>query len=138
MGKAQFYLGGAGKGTEMKLVVNMVMGAWLASLGEGVGLAERAGLKAEDVISVLELGAMACPLVKVRRGGLVLWEGFLFGARCCCLGGRWMAMGSRCSSWGRCLPACQGWSRGFNLWSLCRGRILMMRAIVREHGRRPA
>lgn len=43
MGKASFFLGEVGAGTRMKLVVNMIMGSMLASLGEGLNLARGSG-----------------------------------------------------------------------------------------------
>eukprot|EP00636_Phaeomonas_parva_P001633 CAMPEP_0118872570 /NCGR_PEP_ID=MMETSP1163-20130328/14680_1 /TAXON_ID=124430 /ORGANISM="Phaeomonas parva, Strain CCMP2877" /LENGTH=304 /DNA_ID=CAMNT_0006807771 /DNA_START=170 /DNA_END=1084 /DNA_ORIENTATION=+ len=66
MGKAKYYLGGVGKGTRMKLVVNMVMGSMMASLGEGLALAERAGLDPKEVVSVLGQGAMANPMFALK------------------------------------------------------------------------
>jgi len=69
MGKATFYLGPAGDaavgaGSRMKLVVNMVMGVQLSALAEGVALAEAAGLDAEELVRVLDLGALSSPLVR--------------------------------------------------------------------------
>ncbi|KAG5175322.1 2-hydroxy-3-oxopropionate reductase [Tribonema minus] len=66
MGKASFLLGGVGKGTEMKLVANMIMGTMLASLAEGMSLSESLGLKSEDLIEILGLGAMANPMFKLK------------------------------------------------------------------------
>jgi len=67
MGKATHYYGPqAGLGTRMKLAVNLVMGAQLAALAEGVALAERAGLTADDLVTVLTEGAMASPMVKLK------------------------------------------------------------------------
>jgi 3-hydroxyisobutyrate dehydrogenase-like beta-hydroxyacid dehydrogenase len=47
MGKAKFFLGEEGKGANMKLVVNAVMGAVMASFAEGLSLADqvRAGVR---------------------------------------------------------------------------------------------
>uniref|UniRef100_A0A7S2V669 6-phosphogluconate dehydrogenase NADP-binding domain-containing protein n=1 Tax=Fibrocapsa japonica TaxID=94617 RepID=A0A7S2V669_9STRA len=67
MGKASFFLGEkAGKGTEMKLAVNMIMGTMLASLAEGMNLVKKAGLKEEDLLDILDLGAMANPMFKLK------------------------------------------------------------------------
>lgn len=41
MGKAKFFLGEEGKGANMKLVVNAVMGAMMASFAEGMSLTEQ-------------------------------------------------------------------------------------------------
>jgi hypothetical protein len=39
MGKANFFLGAEGQGANMKLVVNAIMGAMMASFAEGMSLA---------------------------------------------------------------------------------------------------
>jgi 3-hydroxyisobutyrate dehydrogenase-like beta-hydroxyacid dehydrogenase len=60
-----------GVGTRMKLVVNMVMGAQLAAIGEGIALCEAAGLSATELVDVLKEGAMASPLVTVKGAAIV-------------------------------------------------------------------
>ena len=66
MGKAMFFFGAVGGGTRIKLAVNMVMGTMLASLGEGLSLTKEAGIEAKLLLEVLDLGAMACPLFKLK------------------------------------------------------------------------
>lgn len=66
MGKAKFYLGQEGQGANMKLVVNAVMGAMMASFAEGMGLAEQMGLKKQDLIDVIALGAIASPMFALK------------------------------------------------------------------------
>ncbi|CAM9194963.1 unnamed protein product [Discosporangium mesarthrocarpum] len=66
MGKANYYLGPAGKGTEMKLVVNMIMGTMLASLAEGMCLADSLGLENNALVEILGLGAMANPMFNIK------------------------------------------------------------------------
>jgi len=66
MGKASFFLGDTGKGTEMKLVVNMIMATMMSSLSEGLALAQKANLSTEDVVKVLSLGAMANPMFNLK------------------------------------------------------------------------
>lgn len=70
MGKKRVYLGEVGQGARMKLIVNMIMGAMMASLGEGLSLAEKGGLDAATLLDVLDAGAMACPMFK-GKGALV-------------------------------------------------------------------
>lgn len=53
-------IGGA---TRMKLIVNMIMGTAMASLAEGMAMAEKVGLDQEDVAEVLALGSLSCPTV---------------------------------------------------------------------------
>lgn len=73
MGKASFFLGDVGAGARMKLVVNMIMGAMMSSFAEGLTLAKDAGLKTKDVVEILGLGAMACPLFALK--GPAMCEG---------------------------------------------------------------
>lgn len=74
MGKASFHLGETGKGAEMKLVVNMVMGSMMEAFCEGLALADKAGLRQEDVLQVLDLGAMACPMFKLKGPTIIKRE----------------------------------------------------------------
>ena len=70
MGKKVLYLGPVGNGANMKLVVNMVMGGMMAAFCEGLVLGEKAGLAAADILDVLDSGAMANPMFKLK-GGLI-------------------------------------------------------------------
>eukprot|EP00008_Paramoeba_atlantica_P007881 CAMPEP_0201489890 /NCGR_PEP_ID=MMETSP0151_2-20130828/24066_1 /ASSEMBLY_ACC=CAM_ASM_000257 /TAXON_ID=200890 /ORGANISM="Paramoeba atlantica, Strain 621/1 / CCAP 1560/9" /LENGTH=298 /DNA_ID=CAMNT_0047875621 /DNA_START=272 /DNA_END=1168 /DNA_ORIENTATION=- len=64
MGKASFFLGDVGKGSEMKLVVNMIMGGMMSCLVEGTSVAHAAGLDLGSLSEVLNLGALGSPMVK--------------------------------------------------------------------------
>ena len=70
MGKKRVYLGDIGQGARMKLIVNMIMGAMMASLGEKLTLAGKSGLDAETLLDVLDAGAMACPMFK-GKGAMI-------------------------------------------------------------------
>ncbi len=70
MGKKHLFLGETGKGAEMKLVVNMVMGGMMAIFCEGLALGEKAGLDAADLLDVIDAGAMANPMFRLK-GGLI-------------------------------------------------------------------
>ncbi len=74
MGKASFFLGDTGKGTEMKLVVNMIMASMMSSLSEGLVLAQQAGLPPTDVVQVLGLGAMANPMFALKGPKIIADE----------------------------------------------------------------
>ncbi|XP_053400318.1 cytokine-like nuclear factor N-PAC isoform X1 [Mercenaria mercenaria] len=64
IGKKSLYLGSdPGAATRMKLIINMVMGSVVASLSEGMAMAEKVGLDLEDVAEVLSLGSLRCPTV---------------------------------------------------------------------------
>ncbi|BFZ24424.1 hypothetical protein BsWGS_27463 [Bradybaena similaris] len=61
MGKKSFYLGNeVGTATRMKLIHNMILGNMVASLGEGMALAEKVGIDLEDFSEVLSLGSLSC------------------------------------------------------------------------------
>lgn len=62
-------LGEIGNGAKMKLVINMVMGTVMATLSEGMALAEKVGLDQEDVAEVLSLSALSCPTVNHKSQG---------------------------------------------------------------------
>lgn len=67
MGKKSVFCGEeVGVATNMKLVVNTIMGAQLAALAEGIALAESLGLSVDDMQGVLEEGAMASPMLKLK------------------------------------------------------------------------
>ncbi|KAJ8599172.1 hypothetical protein CTAYLR_008564 [Chrysophaeum taylorii] len=69
MGKANFYFGEIGAGSKMKLVVNQVMGDMMCALGEGLALAQAAGLPCDNesgLLKVLELGVVSNPMFKLK------------------------------------------------------------------------
>lgn len=53
----------------MKLIINMVMGSVVASLSEGMAMAEKVGLDLEDVAEVLSLGSLRCPTIIHKSQG---------------------------------------------------------------------
>ncbi|EIE24341.1 hypothetical protein COCSUDRAFT_14707 [Coccomyxa subellipsoidea C-169] len=71
MGKAKFFLGPVGKGAGMKLVVNMVMGAYMAASAEGLVLADALGLKQQDLVDVVALGAVATPMLALKAPAMI-------------------------------------------------------------------
>lgn len=58
-----------GAATRMKLIINMVMGSVVASLSEGMAMAEKVGLDLEDVAEVLSLGSLRCPTIVHKSQG---------------------------------------------------------------------
>ncbi|KAE8713101.1 putative oxidoreductase GLYR1 [Hibiscus syriacus] len=64
LGKKSFFLGKVGNGAKMKLVVNMIMGSMMNAFSEGLVLADRSGLNPNDLLDVLDLGAIANPMFK--------------------------------------------------------------------------
>ena len=75
MGKKILFLGQVGQGANMKLVVNMIMGGMMAIFGEGLALGQQAGLSAPDLLEVIDAGAMANPMFRLK-GDLILKEIF--------------------------------------------------------------
>ncbi|XP_076810641.1 uncharacterized protein LOC143453254 isoform X2 [Clavelina lepadiformis] len=73
LGKKTFFLGELGSGGNTKLIVNMLMGSFMASLAEGLSLAEKAGVDQYTLLDVLNLSDIACPLVKTK--GAAILEG---------------------------------------------------------------
>ncbi|KAK3599504.1 hypothetical protein CHS0354_006633 [Potamilus streckersoni] len=64
LGKKSLYLGSdVGAAMRMKLIINMIMGTVMASLAEGMAMAEKVGLDQEDIAEVLSLGSLSCPTV---------------------------------------------------------------------------
>lgn len=70
MGKKVLHLGDVGKGAEMKLVVNMVMGGMMAVFCEGLALGEKAGLATDAILDVIGAGVMSNPMFSLK-GGLI-------------------------------------------------------------------
>ncbi|XP_068652540.1 glyoxylate/succinic semialdehyde reductase 1-like [Aristolochia californica] len=73
MGKKSFYLGEVGNGAKMKLVVNMIMGSMMNAFSEGLVLAGRSGLNQQTLLDVLDLGAIANQMFKLK--GLTMIQG---------------------------------------------------------------
>lgn len=71
MGKKSFFLGEVGNGAKMKLVVNMIMGSMMNALSEGLVLADRSGLSQQTLLGVLDLGAIANPMFKMKGPSMI-------------------------------------------------------------------
>ena len=70
MGKANFFFGNAGQGAKVKLLVNMLMGANMTAFAESLALCEAAGLSVRDLLQVLDLGAIGCPMYQGKGLGM--------------------------------------------------------------------
>ncbi|KAK4268094.1 hypothetical protein QN277_024797 [Acacia crassicarpa] len=66
LGKKSFFLGEVGNGAKMKLVVNMTMGSMMNAFAEGIMLAGKSGLNPQNLLDVLDLGAMSNPMFKLK------------------------------------------------------------------------
>lgn len=76
LGKKLLFLGEVGNGSRMKLANNLVMGGMLIALCEGMALASSSGLVCEQLLEVLDAGALANPLFRLK-GGIVAKNGRL-------------------------------------------------------------
>ena len=63
------FAGDVGNAARLKLVVNLVMGVTIAGLAEGLALAEKVGIKQEDVLDILNLGELSCELLRTKGQG---------------------------------------------------------------------
>ena len=75
MGKFSFHLGEVGNASRMNLVLQLMSGVALAGLAEGMALADRAGLQQKDILEVLGLTGLACPMM-VEKGKAILEGSF--------------------------------------------------------------
>ena len=66
MGKKILFLGAAGNAARMKLANNLVMGGMLAALCEGLALAHNSGLDTAQLLEVLDAGAVANPMFRLK------------------------------------------------------------------------
>ncbi|KAH7277986.1 hypothetical protein KP509_38G018500 [Ceratopteris richardii] len=71
MGKRSFYLGEVGNGAKMKLVVNMIMGSMMNAFSEGLALTDKSGLSQQTLLDVLDLGAIANPMFKLKGPSMI-------------------------------------------------------------------
>ncbi|XP_072125023.1 cytokine-like nuclear factor N-PAC isoform X2 [Mobula birostris] len=60
MGKKSFYLGEVGNASKMMLIVNMILGSFMASIAEGFTLAKIASQSQEVLLYILSQGPLAC------------------------------------------------------------------------------
>ena len=61
-----------GSASKMNLVLQLMMGVAIAGVAEGMALADRAGLQQRDVLEILELTSLSCPLLMEKGKGLKL------------------------------------------------------------------
>jgi 3-hydroxyisobutyrate dehydrogenase-like beta-hydroxyacid dehydrogenase len=66
MGKKILFLGEEGNGARMKLANNLVMGGMMAAFAEGMALAARSGLDLGQLLEVLDAGALANPMFRLK------------------------------------------------------------------------
>lgn len=70
MGKKILRMGEVGSGSRMKLINNLILGANMAALSEGLALGESAGIPAEKQFEVLLGGGASSGVAQNKRGNL--------------------------------------------------------------------
>ena len=71
MGKQISHMGEVGSGARMKLINNLIMGANMAVLSEGLALGEVAGIPVEKQLEVILAGSAASGVAQRRSGNLI-------------------------------------------------------------------
>ncbi len=71
LGKKILYLGQTGKASALKLANNLVMGGALTALCEGLALAEKCGIDPCQLLEVLDSGAVANPMFRLKGPHIV-------------------------------------------------------------------
>jgi len=67
MGKKVVYCGDAGKGSAMKMSINLLLGIMMAGLAEAVNYGEKAGLDTATLLDTILSGPLACGLFQLKR-----------------------------------------------------------------------
>ena len=71
LAKTVFYLGEPGLATKMKLINNLVLGSFMASIAEAIALAESGGISREKAIEILASGAGSSAVLNAKRQKLI-------------------------------------------------------------------
>lgn len=66
MGKKVVYCGEAGRGTDMKMVINLLLSVMMAGLGEAVVMAEKMGLDVQLFLDTVLSGPLACDFFRLK------------------------------------------------------------------------
>jgi 3-hydroxyisobutyrate dehydrogenase len=71
MGKLTMLVGDTGAGNKAKLVINTLLSVYSQGLAEAVLFAEKNGIKTEDLITLLNNGAMGSPYIKIKGDAII-------------------------------------------------------------------
>jgi len=71
MGKLTMLIGNIGAGNKAKLVINTMLSVYSQGLAEAVVFAEQNGIKTEDLITLLNNGAMGSPYIKIKGDAII-------------------------------------------------------------------
>lgn len=71
IGKQIYFLGAPALATKMKLINNLVLGAFMASIAEALAFGEKAGMDREQVLDILKAGAGNSAVLDAKRDKLL-------------------------------------------------------------------
>jgi len=71
IGKHLFYLGEPGLATKMKLINNLVLGNFMATLAESLAFAQKVGIAGEQVLDILNAGAGQSLVLSAKKDKLL-------------------------------------------------------------------
>ena len=74
MGKKSVFMGEAGSAAKAKAINNMLMSSMLEAYSEALSLTESSGISMEDMRDVIDNGAMACPMYKLKGASMQAGE----------------------------------------------------------------
>jgi 3-hydroxyisobutyrate dehydrogenase-like beta-hydroxyacid dehydrogenase len=70
MGKKVVYCGGVGKGSMMKMVINLLLGLMMEGFAEALNFGRLGGLDLEAMLEVVASGAMNAPMFQVKAANI--------------------------------------------------------------------
>ncbi|PLX48233.1 MAG: NAD(P)-dependent oxidoreductase [Desulfobulbaceae bacterium] len=71
IGKNIFFLGAVGLATKMKLINNLTLGSFMATIAEALALAEDVGIEREEVLDILAVGGGNSLVLNAKRAKLL-------------------------------------------------------------------
>ena len=71
LGKASFYLGENGAGSNAKLAINSMLGIYIQGLAETVLFAERAGIERKTMLEIVKLSAVGAPKANIKTQSII-------------------------------------------------------------------
>lgn len=70
MGSTVIHCGEAGAGTDMKLVINLLLGTLMQSFAEALVMGAKSGLRPEDMLEAVRSSAVSCPMFSVKGAAI--------------------------------------------------------------------
>ena len=71
VGKHLFYLEKPGLATKMKLINNLALGSFMATIAEALSIGETAGIKKEEILEILSVGGGSSLVLNAKRDKLL-------------------------------------------------------------------